>query len=372
MNPFFTVPDLSKDKRFKNLVYVKGKPHWRFYSGCPLTTKNGVNIGALCALDDEPRFGLTKEEESFVNTISQTIMRYLEMSRETEERKKGTRMSRGLNAFVEGKTWLGPEDIDDGVISSVKVESDRKASKPSLDRSSSSNNESSGNPTNLQSPVNVSGVITQSGTMSPSQGDLQVAQVHKDIDIQQRVTFSRAANLLRESLNLHHGGIIFLDTVVGFSAGDDDVSAGSSSSTEDSTQDDTEKSLPKGHKIRGYSQTTFQSSAKPDSDPKKAGVLGKCTEFPLGPADVDQIPAFTPLNEKELEQLIKKYPRGKLWSFDEEGSISSSEEELQPQLSRKASEKASQRRHRRKMEAKTLQNCFRQGTRAIFLLCAPN
>ncbi|MCJ1420684.1 hypothetical protein MMC32_007043 [Xylographa parallela] len=367
MNPFFTVPDLSKDKRFKNLVYVKGKPHWRFYSGCPLTTKNGVNIGALCALDDEPRFGLTKEEESFVNTISQTIMRYLEMSRETEERKKGTRMSRGLNAFVEGKTWLGPEDIDDGVISSVKVESDRKASKPSLDRSSSSNNESSGDPTNLQSPVNVSGVITQSGTMSPSQGDLQVAQVHKDIDIQQRVTFSRAANLLRESLNLHHGGIIFLDTVVGFSAGDDDVSAGSSSSTEDSTQDDTEKSLPKGHKIRGYSQTTFQSSAKPDSDPKKAGVLGKCTEFPLGPADVDQIPAFTPLNEKELEQLIKKYPRGKLWSFDEEGSISSSEEELQPQLSRKASEKASQRRHRRKMEAKTLQNCFRQVRQLLFV-----
>ncbi|MCJ1283172.1 hypothetical protein MMC26_002499 [Xylographa opegraphella] len=366
-NPFFTVPDLSKDDRFENLFYVKGKPHWRFYSGCPLTTKNGVNIGALCILDDTPRFGLTIEEESFANTIAQTIMRYLEMSRETEERKKGTRMSRGLNAFVEGKTWLAPEDIGGGVLSPVKIELDRKTSKPSLDHSSSSNNEASDYLSNLQSPVNLSGVITQSGTMSPAQGDIQAGQVHTDIDIQQRVTFSRAANLLRESLDLRRGGVVFLDTVVGFSTGDDEASAGSSSSTEDSTQDDAEKPFTKSRKSSGYSRTTFQSSVKSENDPKKAGVLGKCAEISLDPANVDDISAFTPLSETGLQQLIKRYPRGKLWAFDEEGSLSSSEEEIRPQLSRKASEIASQRRHRRKMEAKMLQSCFRQVRQLLFV-----
>ncbi|MCJ1393340.1 hypothetical protein MMC18_006213 [Xylographa bjoerkii] len=366
-NPFFTVPDLSKDKRFENLFYVKGKPHWRFYSGCPLTTKNGVNIGALCILDDKPRFGLTVAEESFANTMTQTIMRYLEMSRETEERKKGTRMSRGLNAFVEGKTWLDSEDILDGEISPVKIELDRRTSGRGLDRSSSSNYETSGDLPNLHSPGNLSGVITQSGTTSPSQGDGEPGQVHKDIDIQQRVTFSRAANLLRESLDLRHGGVVFLDTVVGFSAGDDETSAGSASSTEDSTQEDTEKPLPQSRRSQGYSKSTFQSSLKPDNNPRRAGVLGKCAQSSLGPADVDKDPTLTPLSEKELQQLIKRYPRGRLWSFDEEGSLSSSEEELRPQLSRKASEKASQRRYRRKVEAKVLQGCFPHVRQLIFV-----
>ncbi|MCJ1400913.1 hypothetical protein MMC11_004124 [Xylographa trunciseda] len=366
-NPFFTVPDLSKDKRFENLFYVKAKPHWRFYSGCPLTTKNGVNIGALCILDDKPRLGLTVIEESFANTIAQTIMRYLEMSRETEERKKGTRMSRGLNAFVEGKTWLGPEDILDGAMSPVRPELDSRPSKPSLDRLSSSNNEILGDLSNQQSPAILSGVMTQSGTTSPSQVGSQPGQVHKDIDIQQRVTFSRAANLLRESLDLRHGGVVFLDTVEGFSAGDEEASAGSSSSTEDSTQDDVEKSPSKGRKSLGYSKTTFRSSTKPDNDPQKAGVLGKSADSSLDPTKVESAPAYTPLSEKELQQLIKRHPRGKLWSFDEEGSLSSSEEEMRPQLSGKASEKASQRKHRRKVEARVLQSCFPQVRQLLFV-----
>ena len=283
------------------------------------------------------------------------------MRRETEERKKGTRMSRGLNAFVEGKTWLDLEDAADREVSTTKVELDRRTSRPGLDHLSSSSNEIPETPSNLQSPGNVSGVVTQSGATSPSQGEAQLGQVYKEIDIQQRMTFSRAAKLLKESLDLKHGGVVFLDTVVGFSAGDDDTSEGSSSSTDDIMQHDTAKVLQKGRKLPSYNETTFQSSSIHDEDPKKAGVLGRSTEHLTNHANMHEAPAFTPLSEQALQQLIKRYPRGKLWSFDEEGSLSSSEEELRPGLSHKTSEKASLRRQRRKMEAKALQGCFPLG-----------
>ncbi|SKB31172.1 sensor histidine kinase [Daejeonella lutea] len=49
----FEVADLSKDDRFKDRYYVSGSPNLKYYFGIPLTTKQGVNIGALCVLDPE-------------------------------------------------------------------------------------------------------------------------------------------------------------------------------------------------------------------------------------------------------------------------------------------------------------------------------
>src|SRR6476660_1696769 len=49
----FEVADLSKDDRFKDRSYVSGSPNLKYYFGIPLTTKQGVNIGALCVLDPE-------------------------------------------------------------------------------------------------------------------------------------------------------------------------------------------------------------------------------------------------------------------------------------------------------------------------------
>jgi len=49
------VPDAAVDRRFADNPYVTGAPGIRAYIGAPLTTADGYNLGALCAIDVEPR-----------------------------------------------------------------------------------------------------------------------------------------------------------------------------------------------------------------------------------------------------------------------------------------------------------------------------
>ena len=49
------VPDARLDPRFADNPLVQGDPHIRFYTGQPLSTKDGDRIGALCLVEDQPR-----------------------------------------------------------------------------------------------------------------------------------------------------------------------------------------------------------------------------------------------------------------------------------------------------------------------------
>ncbi len=49
------VPDSHKDPRFCDSPLVTGEPFIRSYAGIPLASSDGFNLGALCAMDKEPR-----------------------------------------------------------------------------------------------------------------------------------------------------------------------------------------------------------------------------------------------------------------------------------------------------------------------------
>lgn len=51
----FVVPDAARDPRFAGNPLVTGAPHLRFYAGVPLTTPEGVRLGAVCVMDTQPR-----------------------------------------------------------------------------------------------------------------------------------------------------------------------------------------------------------------------------------------------------------------------------------------------------------------------------
>lgn len=48
-------------------------------------------------------------ELGFLGVMDKIVMRHLETNREANERRRGIKMSRGLSAFVEGKTHLANE-----------------------------------------------------------------------------------------------------------------------------------------------------------------------------------------------------------------------------------------------------------------------
>ena len=49
------VPDLKKDKRFREPPYVTDEPYYRFYCGVPLVSPKGYALGTICVMDTEPR-----------------------------------------------------------------------------------------------------------------------------------------------------------------------------------------------------------------------------------------------------------------------------------------------------------------------------
>ena len=408
-NEFFIVPDLRKDERFTHLPYVKGPPYWRSYIGTPLTTKRGVNIGALCILDDKLHEGFTDAQRAFCETIARTIMGHLEMNREAEERKKGTRMSRGLNAFVEGKTWLGPESnyhgpqhksrkpqhLDDsppaageiGVpnidkkqktapqgnvlrsVAGVQVEASRCGSGLSEAHSKLSEQMQ-------DASLEHSSSTTPSDTRDSSNGEPDNGQPQQDIPIGHRWTFARAANLLRQSLALQDtGGVVFLETSAGFTLDEDTMSSTRSIGKNSESESDVIPESPvteRAHETHGSasvhtsSPVSFQNTMH---RMKKAELLGLST--PDNPLNLDTSKSassgFTGVPERLLQKLLKHYPRGCLWSFDEDGILSSSEEDIPVVLDdREPSMNSQNKARRRGTEAKLLQSCFPGGKLVLY------
>jgi signal transduction histidine kinase len=83
---FFEVPDLTADERFKDKFYVTGDPNVRYYYGVPLKTSAGVNIGALCVLDQE-RLILEPEKIELLKLIADEIVSRLKTLKVMEDLK---------------------------------------------------------------------------------------------------------------------------------------------------------------------------------------------------------------------------------------------------------------------------------------------
>ncbi len=94
----FTVPDATKDDRFRHNPLVTGDPNLRFYAGALLETPEGLPLGTMCILDYKPRV-LTEDESLTLQALARQVMTQLELRRALKAKSKSEeRLSLALNS----------------------------------------------------------------------------------------------------------------------------------------------------------------------------------------------------------------------------------------------------------------------------------
>lgn len=309
--PVLVVDDLTQEERFRQLPFVKGEPHSRFYAGTPLITDSGINLGCLFVLDSQPRDGLSDSEKDALGTVAAMVMNYLHVSRQAVEGRRASRLSYCLRRFVDGKS-----NFHDNVhLSRSSSPISRSSSRGSADfrtsRSASSQYSDLGSCVTCDEVGDARSHTGAARSLSPILNeDLDIASSTKTAaslrslcrgDSSSSVSsgsndwlFQRAANLLRQGLDLDDaGGVIFLKV--------SDVLQGDLSPS-DSASFNSNNSAP----VLSISTRDDPLTSQKDSSLQCAA------------ANID---------EHFLYQVARRYPKGRLWSFHRDGSLSTSDEE---------------------------------------------
>jgi hypothetical protein len=269
------INNLADDTRFCDRPYVTDGPKARFYAGVPITTPKGLNIGALCVLDDHPHEGLSTKQIHFMREMSTTIMGHVEMVRIRGEHKRLSNMTLALADFMQTQSpKLTSPSKSDKVTSKTRS---RSTSRPRSRRS-------------LDKPQKAA-VGTSSHPLAREMSESEGASTPKDKETPQLTTIDKAAKLIRSGLEAD--GVIFLDAA---SIGTK-LSRSGSEDTE-GTATDTDQSAR---------DTGFES--KNDSLCK---VLG-ASYSPDRPASHEAMPRRT------LQSLLRYHRRGIIWNFADEG-----------------------------------------------------
>ncbi|KAF7549636.1 hypothetical protein G7046_g8278 [Stylonectria norvegica] len=329
--PTTVIQDLSQDARFKTKPYCQAEGGARFYAAVPIRTRRGINIGVYCVINSTPHKHWHPQFTRRLRDISRTIMGHLETNRLRRLNRRNERMNRGIGSFIEGKStvsgWrFGPNAAAytdnptyEGALNAKQQSIQRK--KDDLEGQGVTEfpfNTASGRPMDeLDHIINkaVDGAFTPK-TIKPGHANpgVEVSQSFSEdmgaVPDQESRTgiFSRAANIIRESIEVE--GCLYFDATLGSfrsrpvksNKRDGDVTATQSSSSSD---DDTglESTNSWAHcKLLGFSTTDTSS------------IDGANSRQPFG-----TVP------EKFLAKLLRRYPNGKIFNFDSNGELQSSD-----------------------------------------------
>ncbi|OLL25998.1 Hybrid signal transduction protein dokA [Neolecta irregularis DAH-3] len=97
----FAVRDLSQDWRFNNNPFVTGPTYIKFYCGVPLRTRDGHNIGTICALDTRPRDTPPSAEQG-LRDLAHCIMCEIELRRDRRRLSVKSQMQNSISEFTRG------------------------------------------------------------------------------------------------------------------------------------------------------------------------------------------------------------------------------------------------------------------------------
>ncbi len=129
-NGSLEIEDLSKDSRYKDLYYVEGKPHLRYYFGVKLTSSAGKDVGTISVLDSFSK-RITKQQKVQFKLLAHAVMMAIEsesshhsISGELDLLKKNLqRLNHDVRSPINGITGLADlmMDIESGKEQNVSI-----------------------------------------------------------------------------------------------------------------------------------------------------------------------------------------------------------------------------------------------------------
>ena len=323
---YFEVTNLRTDDRFKHLPFVCGGPGFQYYCGVPLRTKKGINIGSIFVLDVKAREPASLIQREVLAAMADNCMIRLKTLREKQAKQRILKMNMCLAAFVD----------PDRTVS--KRRKGRSATEHSRPESKATSWPDHGDMPKTSSETEV--IAKALSKKSASSGSRKSERCHSadessDTDDDRpgpRIgegehlsTYLTAADLLKDSLTLEGGGgVVFLAPSPAYRLGpteDDSSGDGAAQKSPDSAR---RNSLGQPSPWGVSAQRNAISTD--DSIPEPAEVLASSlSASDLGAADSEKATArFTPLATADIMKLVKRHPRGKLFSFDGESLTSSS------------------------------------------------
>ncbi|EEY19352.1 sensory/regulatory protein rpfC [Verticillium alfalfae VaMs.102] len=318
----FIVNDFRVDPHFVERPYVCGYPYMVSYLEVPLVSPLGYLLGSYCVVDNKPRHFNDEPTIAIMNEIASAIMSYLELKKTEQMRHRAEQLIGSLSAFVGCKPDPAPhppklspqskhpsfdsvETDQTDTFSAMNLSSASPASSfATPDASFLSSVPSSGIPLTAPPPDGAGETLLDQkfhnakdrnppGQHLPS----SVSDVLGSRDVgfsgsaNLRSTFFRAASMMRQAMNMD--GFMFLDAAP-------------------SVYVDTSDPL-------GCDRNSNDHGPQSEAEGPYCAVVAQATVDQREDKSLQPPPPGIP--EATLQRLIRRHPRGHVFSADEFGPI---------------------------------------------------
>ncbi|GKT47723.1 hybrid signal transduction histidine kinase A [Colletotrichum spaethianum] len=342
--PVTVIPDLTKDPRTAERPLCLHSSGNRFYAGVPIRSQKGINIGVFCVFGQHPREGLDNVSMRLLQDLSMVIVDYLDAKRNRDDHRRADRMVRGVGSFIEGKSTMSgwrmrnnPDSFNDnpsfeGGLNKNQQQLQRDneliAAEDSQREAAALNDWQRPSPESrdylkLTEPHQRTGnqalVPSVSGKSFKASRSGSGGSAHENRDphdTKLRHIFSKASNIVREAIEVE--SVLFLDATIGSFGGLADSKTYHVTSTG-------AKSPSSSSDERSSSGSGSGNNSLVSQEDATCRVLGFSSSA-ISSIDGD-LPSqsHASISEKFLSKLLRRYPEGKIFNFDESGSIQSSD-----------------------------------------------
>ncbi|KAI9367345.1 hypothetical protein BJX61DRAFT_547575 [Aspergillus egyptiacus] len=355
------IPDMQDRPDINQQSLDRGVLKSRFCAGVPIISPRKKTIGSYCVFDSNPRPAMLDNPSiGFMKDMAATVMKYLDMMQSKLENERAKKMIYGLGSFVEGKatlrdSWIESQEQEaktarsgemaEGQLNKKQqdIEEARKNQPPTRElphrpprtepsqRHGSSGHIADKSNTDIKSPASITGGETEGKKPkaifhgSDPQGQDKLPGESFPAAFQK--IFSRAANLIRESLEVE--GVAFLDGRVGSFGGlvgyeyreGRESTTGSGRAERESSPESTESGSGES-----MASAMVQDTHHPGDDPVTCRTLASSTsQFSTinNDPEPESMPSQEyPIRESVIKSILNRYPHGKIFNFNEMGILS--------------------------------------------------